>query len=111
MDNIKLPALSINGCRIRRHMNYCEQLPQCQNRKNYDTNEPCPVQQYGSGNAAILSLTSLLLDRISCNVEDEAAAQEMTEIIEAIENMIAKVVSICGIGLYDEGTIRKKADG
>lgn len=99
-------ALSRTGCRVRRNMNYCEQMPQCKSRQHFDTGLPCPVGAVGVGNPTILSLLSLLTDQIQGTVEDEAVANNLVEITEAIERMVAKIVANCGLGFNNEGAVR-----
>ncbi len=101
-------ALSRTGCRVRRNMNYCEQMSQCKSRQDFDTGLPCPVGEVGVGNPTILSLLSLLTDQIQGTVEDEAVADNLVEITEAIERMVAKIVANCGLGLDDEGAVRRR---
>ena len=101
-------ALSRSGCRVRRNMNYCEQIPQCKSRQDFDTGLPCPVGAVGVGNPTILSLLSLLTDQIQGTVEDEAVAENLVEITEAIEDMVVKIVANCGLGLGDEGAVRRR---
>ena len=100
-------ALSRSGCKVRRNMNYCEQIPQCKSRQDFDTGLPCSVGAVGVGNPTILSLLSLLTDQIQGTVEDEAVADNLVGITEAIEHMVAKIVANCGLGLGDEGTVRR----
>ena len=100
-------ALSRTDCRVRRNMNYCEQMPQCKSRQNFDTSLPCPVGAVGAGKPTILSLLSLLTDQIQGTVEDEAVADNLIEITEAIEHLVANVVANCGLGFDDEGAVRR----
>ena len=99
-------ALSRTGCRVRRNMNYCEQIPQCKSRQDFDTGLPCPVGAVGVGNPTIFSLLSLLTDQIQGTVEDETVADNLIEITEAIEHLVANVVANCGLGLDGEGAAR-----
>lgn len=101
------PPLSDNGCQIRREMNYCEKMSECKERRKLGYCEPCSIQEFGIGNPTILSLTNLLTYRIIDNVEDEAVANSLLEVVDAIESMVTKVVALCGLGLDDEGTVRK----
>ena len=100
-------ALSRTGCRVRRNMHYCEQMSQCKSRQDFDTGLPCPVGEVGVGNPTILSLLSLLTDQIQGTVEDEAVANNLVEITEAIEHLVANVVANCGLGFDDEGAVRR----
>ena len=100
-------ALIRTGCRVRHNMNYCEQIPQCKSRQDFDTGLPCPVGAVGVGNPTIFSLLSLLTDQIQGTVEDEAVAENLVEITEAIEDMVVNIVANCGLGLDDEGVVRR----
>ena len=101
------PPLSYTGCQIRRHMNCSEKLSECNERRKIGYWDPCTIEKLGNGNPTILSLTNLLTYKISVNIEDEEVADSLLEVVEAIESMVAKAVAICGLGLEDEGTVRK----
>ena len=99
--------LSDTGCKIRRQMNYCEKMSECNERRKLGYCNACSIKRFGVGNPTILSLIKLLNERIINNVEDEAVANNLIDVVVEIECMVSKVVGICGLGLDDEGVVRK----
>ena len=105
MDSFKTPALNETSCTIRRVANRCEKFDCCQQRIDWDTRQPCSVDNEKPTNASIIDLMDIVTGMISgIDASDDAKTindtlLEATELLGYAKKMAAEVSGKIGIGL------------